>query len=155
MELLKTKAGIDLLHVPYRGGSPAYTDVFAGRVDLQADPMFASIGNVRAGKVKAIAIMSPERAPGEPEIPTIAETIPGFDVRSISGIVVPSATPRDLVRRISADIGTALQTPDLRERMKAAGMEPAGSTPEAFDRFIRDEIEKWAAVVKASGAKAD
>jgi len=154
-ELLNTMAGIDIVHVPYRGGAPAYPDVIAGRVELQIDPIFASMGNIETGQVKALAITSAARAASAPNIPTVAETLPGFNVQSIAGVVVPSATPRDIVNRINAAINQALQTPELRDRMQGVGMEPAPTTPEAFDQFIRSEIDKWADVVKASGMKVD
>jgi tripartite-type tricarboxylate transporter receptor subunit TctC len=154
-ELLKTTAGIDIVHVPYKGGSPAYPDVFSGRVSLQLDPISASLPNVKSGKVKAIAVTGPARAAAAPEIPAVAETLPGFSVQSLAGIVVPSATPRDLVGRISADVAKALQSPDLRTRMSEIGMEPVGNTPGEFDALIRAEIEKWAKVVKTSGARID
>jgi tripartite-type tricarboxylate transporter receptor subunit TctC len=154
-ELLKSQAGVDIVHVPYKGGSPAYPDIFTGRVSLMLDPMSASMPNVKAGKVKAIAVTSPVRAATAPEIPAVAETIPGFAVQSIAGIVAPSATPREIVRRIGADIGKALQSADLKTRMAEVGMEPAPMTPEQFDAFIRTEIEKMAKVVKSSGARVD
>ena len=153
-ELLKTLAGIDMVHVPYKGGSAAYPDVIAGRVPLLFDPMFASMGHIKAGRMKAIAITSSERAASNPEIGTIAEAVPGFDVKSISGVVVPAATPRDIVRKASADIGRVLAMVDVKSRMAEVGMEPAATTADAFDTFIRREIERWAPVVKASGAKA-
>ena len=153
-ELLKTLAGIDMTHVPYKGGSAAYPDVIAGRVPLLFDPMFASMGHVRAGRMKAIAITSAERAASNPEIGTVAEAVQGFDVKSISGVVAPAATPREIVRKVSADIGRVLAMADVRSRMAEVGMEPAATTPEAFDAFIRREIERWAPVVRASGAKA-
>ncbi len=154
-ELLKSQAGIDIVHVPYKGGAPAYPDVISGRVALQIDPMSASMPNIKAGKVKLLAITSPQRAPTVPDVPTVAETLPGFSVLSISGIVVPGATPREVVRKASADINRALAASDLVERMAQQGMEPSGNTPEQFDAFIRAEIEKWSKVVKTSGAKLD
>lgn len=155
IELFKTMAGIDILHIPYKSGSSAYSDVFSGRVSLQIVLLQSHISNIKSGKVKPIAITSARRAAGFADIPTFAETIPGFVVPSINGIVVPSATPRNIVQKLSADINKALQSPALIERMEQMAMEPAGSTPEQFDAFIRSEIDKWATVVKSSGAKAD
>ena len=153
-EMLKSLTGIDLTHVPYKGGSAAYPDVIAGRVPLLFDPMFASMGHVKAGRLKPIAITSSERAQSNPEIGTIAEAVPGFDVKSISGVVAPAATPREIVRKASADIGRVLAMADVKNRMAEVGMEPSATTPEAFDAFVKREIERWAPVVKASGAKA-
>jgi tripartite-type tricarboxylate transporter receptor subunit TctC len=154
-ELLKSTAGIDLVHVPYKGGSPAYADVMAGRVALQLDPMFASMANIRAGKVKPIAITSPRRAQSAPDIPAVAETLPGFEVMSVSGIVAPAATPREIVRRVGAELNRALASQDLVQGMAKVGMEPAPNTPEQFDAFIAAEIAKWSRIVKAAGIKAD
>lgn len=154
-ELLKTMAGIDMLHAPYKGSGGAYPDVFAGRVDLLVDPLFSSLPHIKAGLMKPIAVMSPQRSPIAPNIPTVAEVLPGFSVESVFGAVVASGTPRDTVRKISADIAKALQSPEMRERLADVGLAPVGNTPEQFDAFIRDEIAKWAKVVKASGATAD
>ena len=154
-ELLNSRAGISIQHVAYRGGAPAYPDLMSGRIELQIDPMHAIMPHIQTGKVKAIAITSPERAATAPNIPTASETIPGLNVQSISGMVVPSATPRPIVNQISAAIGQALRAPELREKMLAAGMEPSPSTPEQFDDFIRTEIVKWAEVVKNSGMTLD
>ena len=154
-ELLKSLSGIDIVHVPYKGSGPAYGDVISGRVQLMIDPLYASMPYIKAGKMKALAVTNLTRSAIAPEIPTVAETIPGFDVQSINGIVVPSATPRELVRKISADIVKVLQSPDLKARLGELGLQTVGSTPEQFDAYIRTEIEKWAKVVKFSGAKAD
>jgi tripartite-type tricarboxylate transporter receptor subunit TctC len=154
-ELLKVRAGIELTHVPYRGGAAAYPDVITGRVQLQFDPLYAMMQNIEGGQVKPLAITSPERSAVAPNIPTVAETLPGFSVVSITGMVVPSATPRDLVRKISADVNAVLRQPDLSRRMNEVGMEPSGGTPEQFDAFIRSEIAKWAPVVKAAGLKVE
>ena len=154
-ELLKTMSGIDLQHVPYKGSGPAYPDVIAGRVPLLIDPLFSSMSYIRSGRLKPLAVTNPSRASIAPEIPTVAETVPGFSVQSIFGIVVPGPTPRELVRRISADVVTVLRSSQIKARMAELGMETVGNTPEQFDAYIRTEIEKWATVVKASGARAD
>ncbi|MBM3538112.1 MAG: tripartite tricarboxylate transporter substrate binding protein [Alphaproteobacteria bacterium] len=155
-ELLNTMGGIQIVHVPYRGGAAAYPDVISGRIELQIDPMQASMQNIDAKQVKALAITSLQRAPNAPSIPTVAETLPGFNVLSLSGLVVPAATPRDIVRKIHADVRKALENSELKTRMGGLGMDPAASdTPEEFDRFIRSEIAKWADVVKSSGMKLD
>jgi len=154
VELFKSVAGIDIVHVPYKGSSPAQQDVISGRVDLLSDVLFAAMPLVKAGKLKVIAVASPQRVSYAREYPTIAETLPEVSAKSIIGIVMPSRTPRELVRRVSADIAKTVKSPDLAERMSQLGMEPIGSTPEEYDALIRSEIEKWAKVVKASGAKA-
>lgn len=154
-ELLKTTAGIDILHTPYRGAGGAYPDVISGRVDLLVDPLFSSMPHIKSGGLKPIAIMSAKRSPIAADIPTIAETLPGFTVESVFGAVVPSGTPRDVVNKISADMNKVMQTPEVRQRMADIGLTPVGNTPDQFDAYIRSEIPKWAAVVKASGATAD
>ena len=155
VELLKTTAGIDLVHVPYKGGTPAQQDVVAGHVPILMDVLYAVTPLIKSGKIKVLALLSPQRAPESPEYPVVAETVPGISALSIVGIVAPGAAPRELVRKISADVARAVKSSDLTERMKQQGMEPVGSTPEQFDALIRSEIEKWAKVVKLSGAKVD
>ena len=154
-ELLKTTAGIDMLHAPYKGSGGAYPDVFAGRVDLLIDPLFSSLPHIKAGKMKPIAILSAKRSPIAPDIPTAAETLPGYNVESVFGAVVASGTPRDVVNKLSADLAHALQTPEIKARMADIGLTPVSTSPEQFDAFIRTEIDKWSKVVKASGATAD
>jgi len=155
VELLKTTAGIDLVHVPYKGSAPAAQDAIAGRVPILMDVLYAVAPSIKAGKLKVIALLSPRRVASAPDYPVVAETVPGVSALSIVGIVVPGATPRDLVRRASADFARAIRSSDLTERMLQLGMEPVGSTPEEFDALTRSEIEKWARVVKVSGAKVD
>ena len=154
-ELLKTTAGLDIVHAPYKGSGPAYPDVFAGRVELMFDPLFSSLPHIKAGRMKALAIISPQRSAIAPDVPTAAETLPGYVVQSIYGLVVPSATPRAAVDRIADDINAAMRTPALRLRMAEVGLTPLGTTPAQFDAFINSEISRWAPVVKASGATAD
>src|SRR5467141_2559326 len=155
VEMLKTSTGIDLVHVPYKGGAPAQQDVVAGHVPILMDVLYAVQPLIKSGKIKVLALLSPLRARESPEYPTVAETVPGVSALSIVGIVAPGAAPRELVRRISADIARAVKSSDLTERMKQQGMEPVGSTPAQFDALIKSEIDKWAKVVKLSGAKVD
>lgn len=155
MELLKQAAGIDLLHVPFKGSGPAYPEVFAGRVDLLVDPLFASLPYIKAGRTKPIAVTSAKRASQLPDVQTVAETIPGFEVQSFFGIVVPSATPRAVVDKLNADVVKVLHLPEMRARLAELGLEPVGDTPAQFDATIRSEIDKWAKVVKSAGIQAD
>lgn len=154
-ELLKTTAGVDIQHIPYKGGGPAFLDVIAGRIAFMFNPLYSSETYIKSGKLRAVAVASPARVAGKPDLPAIAETLPGFDVRSVNGMVVPSATPRGIVRKINADVVALLKQPAFRAKMTEIGLDPVGSTPEEFDAYIKAEITKWTPVVKASGAKPD
>ena len=154
-ELLKIMTGIDMVHIPYKGSSAAFPDVISGRVQIMVDSLASAMPSIKSGKLKPIAITSLKRAAAAPNIPTVAELLPGFSMLSINGIVVPSATPRAIVQRINAAYVAALQSPDVRTKMAELSLEPVGNTPEQFDTFIRTEIEKWAKVVKAAGITAD
>jgi tripartite-type tricarboxylate transporter receptor subunit TctC len=154
-ELLKLEAGIDILHVPFKGGAQAYPELMAGRIDLQLDPTFSLYRHVKAGKMKAIAVTSGKRDPSAPEVPTVAETIPGFSVLSINGIVVAGSTPPELVRRINADFRKLLKEPDTATRMEELGIEVVGNSPEEFAAFIRSEIERWTRVARAANVKLE
>lgn len=155
MELLQVKTGIKLTHVPYKGGALASQDVIAGRVPIDVDIHYSIASLIKGGKLKVLALMSDHHPAYAKDIPLVSETVPGVNAVSLVGLVVPSATPRDIVHKASADIARAVKNSDLTGRMVAQGMEPVGSTPEEFDAVIRDEIAKWAPVVKASGATAD
>ena len=148
VELLKSIAGIDKVHVPYKGSAPGQVDVVAGRVPLMSDPLFSAMPFVRAGKLKVIAVTTERRVPGFEQFPAVAETYPGFDVRAYLGFVVPKKTPTAVVNAIQAASARALQTPDLRKRIEDLGNTPVGSTPEEFDRFIATDMKKWAKVIK-------
>ncbi len=154
-EMLKTMAGLDILHAPYKGSGPAFPDVFAGRVELMFDPLFSSLPHVRAGRMKVLAVISPQRSPIAPEVPTAVETLPGYVVQSVFGLVVPSGTPKETSARIARDVNAVLASTDTKARMADIGLSPLGTTPAEFDSYIRSEIDKWAVVVKASGATAD
>jgi tripartite-type tricarboxylate transporter receptor subunit TctC len=155
VELLKTQAGIDLVHVPYKGGAPAQQDVMGGRVPILLDVLYAVQPLIDAGKIKVIALLSPTRPASARQYGLVAETVPGVSALSMVGLVAAGSTPRELLQRISSDVARALKSADLAERMTQLGMEPVGSAPAEFDALIRAEIEKWARVVKISGAKVD
>ncbi len=155
MELLQVKTGIKLTHVPYKGGAQAAQDAIGGRVPVDVDIHYSIASLIKGGKLKVLALMADKHPAYAKDIPLVSETVPGVTAVSLVGLVVPSATPRDIVHKASADIARAVKNSDLTERMVAQGMEPVGSTPEEFDTVIRNEIAKWAPVVKASGAKAD
>jgi tripartite-type tricarboxylate transporter receptor subunit TctC len=152
-ELLKSMAGIDMLHVPFKGGAQAYPELMAGRIDLQFDPVFGLYRYVKAGKMKGIAVTSAKPDASAPGIPTVADTFPGFSALSINGVVVPSATPREIVRRLNADFRKVLAMPDVSKSLAELGLDPVANSPEEFDAMIRSEIERWTKVAKASGIK--
>jgi tripartite-type tricarboxylate transporter receptor subunit TctC len=154
-ELLKMEAGIDLLHVPFKGGAQAYPELMAGRIDLQLDPTFGIYRHVKSGKMKPIAVTSARRDPSAPDVPTVAETLPGFNVLSINGVVAAGGTPRELVRRINADFRKLLREPDTAKRLEELGIEPVGNSPEEFGAFIKSEIERWTRVAKAANVKME
>lgn len=154
-ELLKQQAGIDILHVPFKGGAQAYPEVMAGRVELQLDPTFGIYRHVKSGKMKAIAVTTAKRDPAAPEVPAVAETLPGFEVLSINGIVVAGKTPRALVERLNADFRKLLAQPDVAKRMQDFGIQVVGNSPDEFAAFIRSEIERWTKVAKAAKISLD
>jgi tripartite-type tricarboxylate transporter receptor subunit TctC len=155
-ELFKTMAGVDMTHVPYKGSAPAITDLMGGQVQVMFDNLPSSLQQIKAGKLRAIAVTSAKRAPALPDVPTIAESgLPGFEATSWFGIVAPAGTPPAIIARINADVNQWLQSSEAKEKLLAQGAAAAGGTPEQFAAHIRSETEKWAKVVKASGAKVD
>jgi tripartite-type tricarboxylate transporter receptor subunit TctC len=154
-ELLKLEAGVDILHVPFKGGAQAYPELMAGRIDLQLDPTFGIYRHVKAGKMKAIAVTSGKRDPSAPDVPAVAETIANFSVLSINGIVMAGGTPPELVRRINADFRKLLKEPDTAKRLEELGIEAVGNSPEEFAAFIKSEIERWTRVAKAANIKME
>jgi tripartite-type tricarboxylate transporter receptor subunit TctC len=154
-EMLDRMAGIEMVHVPYKGSAPAEQDVIAGRVPLLFDVLFSAVPFVKEGRLKAIALASPKRAIDQPQIPTINETVPGFSATSVIGIIAPSGVPKALVKRISADIAAAVKSPELSAELQQLGMEPVGSTNDEYDAVIGSEIDKWARVIKAAGIKPE
>ncbi|HXX85881.1 MAG TPA: tripartite tricarboxylate transporter substrate binding protein [Casimicrobiaceae bacterium] len=156
-ELFKTMAGVDMTHVPYKGSAPALTDLVGGQVQVMFDNLPSALPQIKAGKLRAVAVTSPKRAPALPDVPTIAESgLPGFEATSWFGVVAPAATPAAIVSKLNAEIDKWLRMPETKEQLLAQGAADAvGGTPEQFAAFIRGETDKWAKVVKASGAKVD
>lgn len=154
-ELLNHMAGIDMVHVPYKGSAPAQQDVIGGRVPLLFDVLFSSMPFVKDGRMKVIGLSSPKRAISNPDIPLIQDSVPGFNAMSIIGVIAPSGVPAPLLKRIAGDIASAVKSPEVTERMAQLGMEPVGSTPAEYNALINSEIDKWAKVVKTAGIKLD
>ena len=155
-ELFKAMAGIDMTHVPYKGAAPAMQDLVGGRIQLMFDNLASSLGQVRAGKVRALAVTTAKRTPLAPELPTVAESgLPGFDISTWFGVFAPAGTPREALDRLHAEFTRALAAPDVREKMLNLGAEPVGSNPEEFAAYIRAEAQKYARVIRASGARVD
>ena len=154
-EAFKMKAGVYIVNIPYRGTAPAVQDLLAGQVEL----MFAAVGNVqqhiRAGKLKALGVSSPERLPGFAEVPAIAEVLPGYESAAWFGLFGPGHMPADLTRRLSDAARAAVQMPEVRRRIEQEGATPVGNSPEVFARFVDSEIRRWSAVVRYSGAKPE
>jgi len=155
MELLKAKTGVDIVHVPYRGGAPAQQDVMGGQVPLLMDTYYASESLIKAGKLKPIALFSTKRPSSVPDIPVVAETVPGVVATSSVGLIAPAGTPAAVVHRISTDIAQAVRTKEFAQKLLAMGLDPVGSSPQEYDMRIRSDIAKWAPVIKATGATAD
>jgi tripartite-type tricarboxylate transporter receptor subunit TctC len=154
-ELFKTMAGIDMTHIPYKGIPPAVTDVIAGRVSMLMTTTISAGPHVKSGKLRALAVTSPKRLVAMPEVPAIAETVPGYEADAFQAMVAPAGVPRDIIRQLASDIAEIIKLPDVRERITADGAEPIGSTPEAFAAFLKRETAKWGKVVRDSGAKAE
>ena len=154
-DAFKMKAGVYIVNIPYRGTAPAVQDVLAGQVEL----MFAAVGNVqqhiRAGKLKALGVTSATRLPALPEVPAIAETLPGYESSAWFGLFGPARLPTELSRRLSDAARAAVHTPEVRKRIEQEGATPVGNSPEAFSKFVDSEIHRWGAVVRYAGAKPE
>ena len=155
MELFKSMAGVAMTHIPYKGTGPLMIDLIAGQVSVTIASAVPLIPQVKAGKLRGLAVTGARRSGALPELPTIGETLPGYEVTNWFGIIVPKGTPRTVVVRINADLNKALQAPDLKSLLNAQGADAAGGTPEEFAAVIRQDFAKWAKVVKDSGARVD
>lgn len=155
-EIFKTMAGIDLVHVPYKGAVAALSDVISGRDQLYIGALVSTVPQIKSGRLRALAVTGKTRAAAFPDLPTIAESgLPGYDVSAWYGMLAPAGTPRAIIDKLNQEVRRVLQTPELLQRLAADGSEPVGSSPEEFRRFIQAEIEKWGRAVKAAGAKID
>ena len=154
-ELFKSMAKVDLLHVPYKGNVPAITDLLAGQTSLIFATMPTVLPQAKAGKLRALATIGSVRSKAAPEVPTVAETLPGFDVTNWVGFFAPAGTPADIVRRLNAETDKFMRSKEIESRLTNEGARFIPMTPEQFGDFVKAEIAKWAPVVKASGAKVD
>ncbi|HWI15762.1 MAG TPA: tripartite tricarboxylate transporter substrate binding protein [Burkholderiales bacterium] len=155
-ELLKQMTGIQATHVPYKGAGPAAMDVVSGQLQFQFAAQITAQGFMKSGRLRAIAVTSAQRAPGLPDMPTVAESgVPGFVVVNWFGMIAPARTPHAIVSRLNAEIVRALQQPDVRAKLTGEGSEIVGDTPAQFAAFLRADFEKWGKVIRASGLKVD
>ena len=151
-ELFKSMAGVDMLHVPYKGTGQAVTDLIGGQIDVMFAPAQAVMPHVQGGKLKALAVTSPRRFAVLPDLPTVAESgVPGYEAIGWFGLFAPAATPRDLVAKISADANKVLSDPEVKQKMLSMGAEPAPGSPEQFARFVGDEMAKWTKLLRERG----
>jgi tripartite-type tricarboxylate transporter receptor subunit TctC len=155
-EAFKITAGIDLLHVPYKGSAPALTDLIGGQVQLMFDSLPSAMPHLKAGTIRPLAVTTPKRSSALPDVPTVAESgYPGFAISTWYGVWAPAATPPAVVQRLSREIAAIVRLPEVREQFAGLGAEPVGNTPEEFAAFTKAELGKWAGIVKRSGAKVD
>ena len=155
-ELFDSMAGVKLTHVPYKGGGPSVIALVGGEVSVGFATMPSVISHVRAGKLRGLAVTTAQRSPATPDLPTVGEAgIPGYEMGSWYGLMAPAGAPKDVVARLNAEMAKILKLPDIKQRLDALGFEALLSTPEEYGAFTKSEIEKWAKVVKASGARAD
>jgi tripartite-type tricarboxylate transporter receptor subunit TctC len=154
-ELFKSMAKVEMTHVPYKGNVPAITDLLAGQTSMLFATMPTVLPHAKAGKLRALATMGNSRAAATPELPTIGESLKGFEVNNWIGLFAPAGTPPEIVRRWNAEVTKVMQSPEIQARLPGEGAKFAPNTPEQFSTFVRSEIAKWGPVVKASGARAD
>ena len=154
-ELFKSMAKVDMTHVPYKGNVPAITDLLAGQTSLLFATMPTVLPHAKAGKLRALATIGAVRSMAAPELPTIGESLPGFEVNNWIGLFAPAGTPPEIVRRWNGEVMRIMQAPDIQARLPVEGARFSPNTPEQFAAFVKSEIAKWAPVVKASGARVD
>lgn len=155
-ELFKRMAGVDMTHVPYKGSAPSMQDVMGGQVSITFDSLLQALPFIRDGRLKALAVLGPGRAPQLPDVPTVAESgLPGYQLTNWFGLAAPAGTPRDITARIHADVVKVLQQGEARERLTGMAATVVGSSPEQFGALIREDSAKWARLIREAGIKAD
>ena len=154
-ELFKAMTGCNMLHVPYKGAGPALADIMGGQADLIFDNLPSSIGHIKGGKLRALAVTSAQRDKTLPDVPTVGETVPGYEASVFYGVAGPKGTPKDVIAKVNAEVNRALSDPKMVSRLAELGGTPMKTTPEGFGQVIKAETDKWAPVVKASGAKVE
>jgi tripartite-type tricarboxylate transporter receptor subunit TctC len=154
-ELFKSMTGCQMLHVPYKGAGPALTDLIAGQVHVLFDNLPSSAGHIKSGRIRALAVTSAEREPSMPDLPTVGETVKGYEATAWFGIGMPKGTPRDIIDKVNGETNRALSDPGMLKRLSELGGRPIKGTPEDFGKVIKSETDKWAKVVIQSGAKAE
>jgi tripartite-type tricarboxylate transporter receptor subunit TctC len=154
-ELFKMMTGVNMLHIPYRGVALATADLLGGRIQVLFDTLPAAVANIRAGKIRALAVTSKKRSETLPEVPALNEFVPGYEADSFHGISAPKGTPREIVDKLNREVNGALADPKLKARLAELGAEVFTGTPEDYGRYLKGEIERWAKVIEFSGAKAE
>jgi tripartite-type tricarboxylate transporter receptor subunit TctC len=154
-ELFNSMTGVKMVHIPYKGAAPATTDLLAGQVSLMFNNMLSAMPHVKGGRLRAVAVTSAKRSHAVPDLPTIAETVPGYEASGWYGALAPAATTRDLIAKLNAEMNRVMRLPEVAQRLAGDGVEAVGATPEQFAAYLRQEIAKWGKVVKLSGAKID
>lgn len=152
-EILRMRGGVEMVHVPYKGGGPANIALMSGEISWMFVAILPTLPHIQAGRLRPLAVSSARRTAGLPGIPPVAETLPGFDSSPWTGVALPGATPRDIVTKLNRDIAAALRAPDIQERLTKAGNEIVANSPDEFGAFFRGEIENWEKVIRQAGIK--
>jgi tripartite-type tricarboxylate transporter receptor subunit TctC len=154
-ELFNSMAGINMRHVPYKGDTPAITDVISGQVDVMFPTAIAAMPHIKSGRLRAIGATGSKRIPSLPNVPTVAETVPGFEAVSWGGVMAPAGTPPAVIKTLNSEINRILKMPDITEKLQSLGAEIVGSTPDEFATYLRAEIAKWGKVARDNDVKLD
>jgi tripartite-type tricarboxylate transporter receptor subunit TctC len=153
--LFKTMTGTRITHVPYKGSGPAVTALMGGEIDMLFSPMPPTVPQVKAGRIRALAVTTLKRSPVMPDVPTMNDTLKGFESDNWYGMFFPAGTPREIINRFHAEMSKVLKDADVRALMAKEGAEPLGSSPDEFGAYFKKEVEKYAKVIKAAGAQVD